>query len=475
MKYESLSSRPLYVDLDGTLIKGDLLWESYFRLLKMDFFAAIKGLWELRKGISNFKAFVAKQVTVASHTLPFRQEVIRYIQQRKEHGARVILATASPESWAHSVAIHLNLFDGVLASNEAVNLKGARKLEAIEADSNGDFDYIGDSRADLPIWGKATEPISIASRFAQSQPLTQKQITIIGDDSKTSKLALLLKVIRPHQWVKNVLIATPLIFAHKINDLVLLEQSAFGFLSFSFCASAVYVLNDALDINEDRGHRTKKNRPFASGALPLWLSPLLAGLLFFAGLSITSSFLPRAFLVILLGYVSLTFAYSLYLKQLLLWDVIALAALYTIRIIAGGSATNIFISPWLLSFSIFMFFGLALLKRYIEIKSHGDQSSLGGRDYSPGDLQIVQTFGICASMLSTVILALYLSSDKTMTLYRNPEFLWPIVMIMFLWNSRIWLLAHRGKVDSDPVLFAIKDQTSYLLGFLAAMNLFWAI
>lgn len=271
------------------------------------------------------------------------------------------------------------------------------------------------------------------------------------------------RLMRMHQYAKNMLLFLPLLLAHEFMNSLAWINCFFGFVSFSLLASCVYIINDRLDIEYDQQHRIKKNRPLASGAISFQMAYIVLALCFAWALLIALS-LPIYFQITLLSYFILTLCYSLYLKRLLLIDVILLALLYTVRIIAGGAVAGILVSEWLLLFSFFIFTSLALLKRYTELHFAQQESIAGlikGRGYKTTQISLIQMFGIASGFLSILVLALYIHSEKALLLYRFHEVLYLACPLLLYWIARVWLLASEGEVHEDPIVYALKDKASY--------------
>jgi 4-hydroxybenzoate polyprenyltransferase len=277
-----------------------------------------------------------------------------------------------------------------------------------------------------------------------------------------------VRLLRPHQWVKNLLLFVPVVLAHELSDARRLASTAVVFVCFCGLASATYVLNDLFDIEADRGHPTKRHRPLASGALQVPAAVALAISLAVLVCGLALSMLPLATIAMLVGYLILTVAYSAWLKQQLYLDVLVLAGLYTHRLLTGGVAARVDVSPWLLAFSMFMFLGLALVKRYVELlgaKARGEDR-LSRRGYEVDDLGLVETMGLCSGYLAVLVVGLYVNSEAVRRFYAVPELLWLVCPLLLYWITRIWFLARRGVVHDDPVLFAATDRASYVVGAL---------
>ena len=399
--------------------------------------------------------------------MPYRKDLLDYLKQVKAEGTRVVLATASNIVYARQVAEHLGLFDDVLASDSKHNLKGSKKLEAISKHSNGEpFSYVGDSDADIPIWQGADELV-ITGRYRREDLIrSQPEKTVHFFMNKYSLQGQWLKEMRLHQWAKNVLVFVPLLTSHQYFDAIKLVHILWAFLAFSLCSSGVYFLNDLLDLNADRKHKTKCNRPLASGELDLTYGVLGAVLLPLSAFIISFLFLPPMFALVLLGYYLLTNSYSFSLKRRSTIDVMALGELYTVRIIAGGAAIDVAVSSWLMAFSVFLFVSLAYLKRYIEIADLNESDVAPGRGYSYIDKEAVFGLGIANMMAAMVIFALFIDSAAAQQQYHSPHLLWLLCFVLLSWGNRIWLGARRGKINEDPVVFAIKDRGSQYTGLV---------
>jgi 4-hydroxybenzoate polyprenyltransferase/phosphoserine phosphatase len=456
-------------DLDDTLIKTDLLFESVLKLIRTKPLASLSlPLW-LMRGKAYTKEQVAHLVNLDPSSLPYRDEILRHVRARRYDGNQVILASASHHSFVKSIADHCQCFDMAHGSSGSINLKSEKKLEWIKANVGKPFEYIGDSRSDLAIWKKASHAILVNPSkhvLGKIKSLGIPHETIY--DGKTS-FKLILKQLRIHQWIKNALLIIPALAAHKLSSLEIFRSVLIGSLSFSFIASLVYVMNDMLDVENDRRHPTKKNRPFASGFLPIRHGFLMMLLLGLASL-LLGSLLGPEFLSVLALYFGVNVLYSTRLKEAVMLDVVILASFYTMRLMAGSAATATPISSWLLSFSTFFFLGLAMVKRYTELRRvvGKSQSVLHGRGYGVEDKIPVLIMGITSSMLSILILALYFSSSDVQGLYNHPTRLWALAPLLLYWNGRVWMLANRGQVDDDPVVFAVKDIQSWVVLIITA-------
>jgi 4-hydroxybenzoate polyprenyltransferase/phosphoserine phosphatase len=454
----------LYVDLDGTLIASDLLHESALGLARQSPWAALMIPAWLLRGKAFVKRQIAQRVQVDAALLPYRRDVLQLIERAREEGRRVVLATASDEMLAGPVARHLGVFDHVLASDGVRNLSGQRKLEAIRADAGDNpFCYVGNDAADLPVWRGADSAVVVSSRKALRRQAGDATRVESAVDVPKARLRDYLYGLRLHQWLKNLLVFLPLLpILGEVTGPMALAACAM-FVAFCLCASAIYVVNDLLDLEADRQHHRKKRRPFAAGVIPIWQGIVLAVGLLLLALMLAMLTLPLLGILALLGYVVLTSLYSTWLKQKMLVDVFALATLYTTRILAGSAATNVEPSFWLLGFSMFMFLSLALAKRYIEIRDLGPDGAKqvkGRGGYSAQDGVLVLAAGLAAGQLAVLTLSLFLNDPKVTDRYPHPYALWLLCPLMLYWLIRIWMKAHRREMHDDPVVFAATDRIS---------------
>jgi 4-hydroxybenzoate polyprenyltransferase/phosphoserine phosphatase len=467
----------LFVDLDGTLVKTDLLIEELLDGLKKNPWYCFGFLRSLLKGRQCLKEHVGRLATIDVTSLPYHSQFVEFLAEERTKGRKLVLLTAANERIANQIAAHLGLFSGVLTSDDHLNLKGRNKLERIKQfQGEKPFDYAGNASADLEIWKCARNAIVVnaAPSVLNRARKLAKVLHVFARD--TTPFKTLLKALRPHQWVKNLLLFVPLIAAHHLNDLSRLLTTCVGFVIFSLCASSAYLLNDLLDLRADRLNPTKCRRPFASGDLDPRFGLGVIPLLLFGSFA-PSLFLPPAFTATLLVYYILTLGYSFYAKAIVMLDVVVLASLYTIRVFAGSVVANAVISQWLLAFAMFAFFSLAMIKRVSELRNLGKTANAKteGRGYLVADCEQLAALGAASGCCSVLVLALYISSDAVAKLYSHPERLWLICPIVFYWMSRMWLLAHRGIVQEDPIVFALGDKTSYVVAALTAVTLFLSL
>lgn len=460
---------PICVDLDGTLISTDLLWEGVFALLRTRPRDVLLIPGWLVKGRANLKGKIADRVVLDAATLPYRPEVLEFLEEQRATGRRLVLATASEERFARSIAEHLGIFDELIATSGETNLKGVAKREALQARFGGSgFDYVGDSRADIPVWSQARRAYLVG---ASPRLLRQASGVCTPNELRGPRrrpVSDVFRAMRLHQWAKNLLLFVPLVLGHQVGNVAKIVDFLIAFVAFSLAASSVYVLNDLLDLPSDRRHATKSSRPFAAGRLSIPVGMLMAVTLVLSSLLISLALRP-AFLGMLLIYLATTTAYSCYLKRKLMIDVLCLAGLYTLRILAGGVATSVVVSHWLLAFSMFFFLSLAFAKRYTELDASrgAEQERLSGRGYMPIDLELVRTVGPASGYLSVLVLCLYLQSVDVTKIYARPDVLWLLCPILLYWITRVWFLAQRKQLHEDPVLFAIRDKNSLVCGLVS--------
>ena len=462
----TVTNAPLVVDLDGTLTPTDTLVESLIKVVKQSPLNLLRlPLW-LMKGRAGFKEAIAAQADISAEHLPYREPLLDYLREEKAKGRQIVLATAAHHTIADGVAKHLGLFDQVLATESGHNLKGEAKLHAIQEKVGGAFVYAGDSQADLPIW-KAAQAAVLVNVSNGMAATVRRDVPIEREFPQAGAgLAVWLRALRVHQWLKNLLLFVPLLTAFSFMDIGKLASMALAFLAFSFAASATYMVNDLWDLENDRAHPRKRLRPFASGRLPI-----LNGLAVAAGALLLAFVLAFAvstgFFLMLLLYLVLTSAYSWVLKEYVLIDVLLLSILYTLRILAGSVAIGITTSTWLLAFSVFMFLSLALVKRCADLASleGSGAAATRGRDYRVTDLVVLWPLGVGAALSAVVVFGLFISAPETQGRYGTPHLLWLVAIGLIYWLARLWIKTSRCEMHDDPVVYAIKDQGSRVTVF----------
>lgn len=466
-------SRPLLIDLDGTLIHSDMLHESSIRLLRDRPIKVFEIPAVLLKGKARLKAYLADTTDFEAELLPYNLDLIEWLKVEKASGRQLILCTATDRSIAHKISDHLQIFDEVIASDGEVNLAGVNKADAlVRRFGEGGFDYVGNSTKDLPVWQRANSAVVVNGKGKLANRAAAFCDVEKVFPPKPISISTGARVLRVHQWLKNLLLFVPLLAAHQLGSIDSWLALTLAFFAFGLCASSVYITNDLLDLESDRAHPRKRNRPFASGHVPIWMGVALSPLLLVVSL-VLAWLVGLPFLFWLLFYFVVTVAYSFYLKRIVLLDCMVLALLYTLRIVAGAAAVGLGLTFWLLAFSVFLFLSLAFIKRYAElgIKLLDGSLKLHGRGYQTEDAILVQTMGIVSGYVSVLVLALYLNSASVVHLYAKPEIVMGAVPVMLFWISWMWLQAHRGKMHDDPLVFAVKDKASIAAGFVFAIVL----
>ncbi len=465
------ADRVLVIDLDGTLLRTDLLIETAFAYLGRHPWRIFHLLVWLLRGKAVLKDHLAQAVEIDPASLPYNQAVLARMRAAKAAGAPVYIASASNERLVRLVAEHLGV-DGWFGSSGVVNLSGAAKAKHLqERFGSKGFDYVGDSRADLPVWAEAETAVIVGARGGLRRRLSagHGQVEIIEADAGHGGLRAWLTLLRPHQWAKNALVAVPLLTAHAFSATALV-QTALAIAAYSLCASSVYVINDLVDIQADRVHPTKRRRPFAAGDLPIIAGVCVAPVLLIAAVA-TAAFISLPFLAVLGVYYLSTSAYTFVLKRKMMIDVVTLAGLYTLRVVGGAAAIAVPVSEWLLAFSMFLFLSLALIKRHSEMAVRLDAGlpDPTNRNYRVTDLPLLIALAASAGYSAIIVFALYLSSPAVHALYRHPHILWLEIPLLLYWISRAIGLSHRRDMHDDPIVFALTDRVSLVTGALVGL------
>lgn len=460
---------PLCVDLDGTLLAADTLWEGAAIVLLRNPLMLVPMIMWLWQGKARLKHEVALRSGRKAEDWPYRQAVLDRLAAERADGREIVLVTGAAASVAQDVAAHVGLFASIMHSSETLNMTSSRKRDAlVERFGKGGFDYMGNSRDDIAVFGVSRRAIVVAPDAAAEKWRRNHD----AEKLDTGKVSMLvpLKSIRVHQWAKNVLIGVPMILNHEVLHLDALLSVTIAFFAFSFLASAVYVINDLSDLANDRRHAKKRNRPLASGQMSVPTALMLAVCLILASVSLTF-LLPWEFAGVLAFYACATTAYTFVLKRKLLVDVFTLAGLYTTRIVAGAAATGTELSFWLVSFAIFFFLSLALVKRYVELHEFDDKDggAVPGRGYLAVDFEMVGQAGVASAFTSALVLALYVHSKELQEMYTTPWALWPLCPLVLYMLLRIWMLARRGMLHEDPVVFIMRDWRSQLTMLVGAL------
>ena len=468
---------PLCVDLDGTLIRTDSLFETWLMASRRHPFACLAASFSLLRGRNHFKCALAKIAVPRVDQLPYNSEIVDLVSREASGGRVVVLATGAAQPIALAVAKHVGNFCAVISTDERSNCAGSEKARRlVKAFGDKQFYYVGDSVRDFPVWQKSAGAVIVNATPGLAGRVAASGVPVLAEFPKKRRMPReLFRTLRVHQWSKNLLVFVAILLSHRFLDIRAWRNASVLFAAMSLCASGAYLVNDVFDLEADRSHPEKRKRPFASGSLSLsfafWFIPLL--LVSAAGLSPA---LPVGARLWLAGYLIATLTYTLFLKEKLLVDVFLLAGLYTLRVLAGGSATGITISPWTLAFSMFMFLSLAILKRYSELVATANASfALPRRNYYRSDLSMLGSLGTASGYISVLVLALYIHSPEVTPLYRHPWLLWSICPLVAYWISRMWIFASRAAIPDDPILFALKDRISYLVAVLCAALLLMAV
>lgn len=470
------NSIPFCVDLDGTLLVTDTLYEGIVLLLKKNPLQLLLLPFFLLLGKARLKAEIAKRGDLDVEYLPLNTALVERLGQMKKSGRKLVLATAANHRFAHAIAARLGLFDEVIASDDTNNLLNKAEILVARYGERG-FDYAGNARVDLNVWRHARRAVVVGPSAGLSMRAVER-VCVIEDrlPAPSGVMMAFVRGLRPHQWPKNLLLFLPIFAAHRFDDAEVLAPTALGFLAFCILASALYMLNDLLDLSSDRRHPDKKNRPFATGRLPilfgLAIMPVMVG-----GALTLGWWVSIEFLMILCLYAFVSVSYSFSLKNIAILDVVILALLYVLRIISGGIVAEITVSFWLLSFSMFLFFSLAVMKRYAELVSLFQQKkvSMPGRGYRTSDLDIVREVGVASGFVAVLVLALYINSESVTLAYTYPKNLWALCPLLIYWIGYMWLTACRGRMHHDPVIFTLRDRTSLAVGLAGLVILVFAI
>lgn len=478
--YDSLSvmndPTPLCVDLDGTLVTTDTLYESFLQYLKKHPLAALLALQYLRSGRASFKHHISGVIQLDPALLPYNQPFLNWLKAQKAGGRPLHLVTAAHQSIAQSVANHTQLFTSVIASDNIHNRKGQHKAQdLLRTFGDKQFDYAGNDYHDLAIWPHARHAIVVNANARTTQAAERLKTPVIKQFTRQRPaINSWLLQLRTYQWVKNLLLFVPILTAHQLTNLPLLSATILAFISFSFMASAIYILNDLLDLSVDRLHPHKKNRPLAAGIISIQQG-VLAGLLAAAFSLFLSFFLPLTFTTLLVIYALFNILYSFRLKKVPFIDVFALATMYVLRILAGAAATAIPVSAWLFLFAGLIFISFGLIKRVNELAQNGSPNTkLAGRGYSRRHQRPLTIFGVATGLTGLAVFSLYLQSPATRVLYRQPHLLWVLIPFFLFWLLRMWKQAAAGRIHHDPIITATRDPISYLTALSTLVIIFLA-
>lgn len=451
------------VDLDGTLLRTDTLYEALFAVARDWRVLARVPLW-LMGGKANLKRHLTARASLEPALLPFNRTLLEYLREQKALGRTLVLTTAADRHIAEQISAHFGIFDEVIASDGQRNLRGAEKALAIRRRfGERPVTYIGNDASDLAVWSKAAAavPVNAPAAVVRRLQALGRVEAVIEERGRTIEASF--RALRPHQWVKNLLIFVPIITANAWMDGAGWWSALLMFAAFSLTASAIYVVNDLIDLAADRRHPNKRHRPFASAAVPIQLGMGLAPLLLLAGLGVGAAVDGVSLLI---TYAILSNLYSFWFKSLPIVDVFVLAALYMIRLYSGGAITGHELSPWLIAFSGFLFLSLALIKRVAELGrlSPRTGAKAAGRGYLHQDLSVLQLMGVSASFIASLVLALYVQSETVALRYISPDAVWALVPLILFWLCRLWFATGRGQMHDDPIVFTARDPVSWGVG-----------
>jgi len=470
---------PLVVDLDGTLLKTDSLHEGFVALLSRQPWQALRAIGTLlAHGRAAMKAEIAGHCFVNIDTLPLNDDFLGWLKMQAASGRELYLVSAADQGVVEKMATRIGIFKSCVGSDGTRNLKGQHKAEFLAKMFPNGFAYAGDSAADIAVWNRARAIVlvhasaSVSSRAERLQKPIEARFAGVQGAWRP-----LLRQFRLHQWSKNLLVFVPVILAHRFADQQAWLHSLVAFFALGVTATATYIVNDLVDLQADRSHTTKCKRPIAAGEVSIALACALVPIFLVTGFALAFATGPAAGAV-LAAYLALTLAYSFKLKRIALFDTVVLGLLFTLRIVLGAAAADIPLSPWLLAFSVSMFFSLSMAKRQTEIAKKAlfsEAEMIVGRGYQASDGVLTLVYGISSGVASLVILMLYTTNSVAAGLYREPAWLWVVPLLLYLWQMRIWLLAHRGVLDDDPIVFALKDKASLALGVGCAIAFYLAL
>lgn len=467
---ELASTKAICVDLDGTLLKSDFLWEAVFWLVKNKPQMVIMVPFWFLKGIANLKEKLAENVDLDVETLPWNTDVLRLIEDLQKSGLEPVLVTGSHKKFAEKVANHFKFFNRVFATEGSLNFVGDEKLKKLKNEFGVmGFSYIGDSKKDISILESSVHAYVVNNKSVfETVSQVNNQVTFLPFRSENVVVGL-LRGLRPHQWAKNILIFLGPLAGHVIFQADILISSVILFCCFTMVASSVYLLNDLIDLESDRKHQTKKMRPMASGSVPIPYAFGLSLVMFLSGILLSWNFITSKVSFFLASYAVITLAYSIWMKRVAILDVMLLAFFYIFRVLVGCVAANVSPSYWLINFILFSFLSLGFAKRVTELIASAKklQGLNKHRAYRFDDLDALLHFGAASGYLSLLVLSLYLKSPEVVKMYSRPSMLWGLIPISLYWITEIWLSAGRGELNSDPVLHVLKNKKSYFLIFIA--------
>lgn len=472
-------SKILCVDLDGTFIKTDMLYETFFyTFFRNPFIIILSFIWLLSGGKVKLKEQLANRYFFTAKNIPINESVREIVINKKRLGYKIFLVSASYNTIVSEFfKAYSDLFDGFYAT-EDFNLSSKRKALFLNGKfGKGNYEYIGNSKDDIAVWNNCSYAYCVTQNTSIINEIEVNKKQLVSGKQKKSfieRIKIVIKQLRCHQWAKNALIAVPVLSCAQILPIHHYLMIASGIFAFSLIASSVYIINDIIDLDNDRAHQTKCKRPIASCKLSLIQAVLLLTCTLSIGL-VLSSIVSSKYLLLCLIYLVFNLLYSVKLKSVLILDCIILSIMYTYRILIGSVIADLSLSIWLLTFSFFIFLSLAFVKRYIELYKLSNTQNLKakGRRYEVKDLQILQVMSVAAGFTATLILNLYFNDTDIKVHFKNIYLAYTCLPILVYWLCRIYIKASRGSVSDDPVYFALKDRISQFVAFLFC-SFFWA-
>lgn len=465
---------PLIVDFDNTLVKTDLFVEHIFKLFFLKIYLFPVFIFKLLyNGRAAAKAYIASIFAKSRLVLPVREEIVDLINNEKKLGREVFLITGSNEDAVRNYIKSINTltFDEIYGSNNDFNLVGKNKTKFIIENIGEGFIYIGDSKTDLPVWSACSEVIAINPTKSVETKIKKMSKPFFIYRDKNNFFNSLFKLIRIHQWIKNSLIFIPFLLSESVSFDNTFLNLVVGFFVLSILASSTYIINDLIDLDKDRLHWSKKKRPLAAGHISIPIALIVALMSLASSICLSIIFLNFSSIVILLSYYLLTTSYSLFIKRIAILDIVVLSILFTLRIILGVTIISASLPFWLILFSFFIFSSLSIAKRLTELYKLKkiDSKESFGRGYLINDIKFLELFGISFAVSSVVMFSLYILLDAVNKSYESYHFLIFSNLIISVWLMRVWLICMRGKLDDDPIIFALKDDFSKVCGFLVVL------
>jgi 4-hydroxybenzoate polyprenyltransferase len=464
---------PLCLDIAGTLTPANLRHERSISAFKAS--PPLLG-WLFRRWHAHKpSAARARAIEEAeARILPFHAELLQWLREQRAGGQRLVLIADGDPQLAEQIAAHLGLFDEIARTDGAGSSAERKRRALVERFGEHGFDYAGSDPSDMIVWEASRAALVVGDRSLGDRVGLKTRLLRVFPATKPT-LRTWLKAIRLHQWVKNALVFLAPLLAHRIAEPAVLLKSAMAFVAFGCCASSVYLTNDLFDLAADREHPRKRHRPFAAALLSV-RSGIYAAIILLLCAALLAAVIGRLYALVLACYYVVTWAYSLRLKRIALLDVMTLAGLYTLRIIAGSAATGIELSFWLLAFSVFLFLSLGFIKRYAELYDARKADKLvgHGRGYGADDLALIMSLGTASGYCAVVVIALYINSADSIALYHRHKTMWLICPLMLFWISRIWMLTARGHMHDDPVVFALRDRMSLLILGALGLIVLWS-